>query len=545
MNSNTLLTIIISNILLLPQLLSYELTGHLLKIQSGTVLLLIGLYALHQWRTRIAVTPEPEVKRTYGKFVGEPRFDPYAGIVASVLIDGNTHDVVITPNWWQYFAGSKLNQNRQETVVSESPVSSVPMGREPKSLVCIQREDGVVIGMGSRVKVGSGTVLLTCFHVVKKPQTLYLCKNGVRVAIDRAWEAEAWCSDPEMDLMSIRVPEKVWSTLGVSAAMLTSLSGGCPVTVYGAESSSKFLASTGMASVSKGLTARHYCTTLPSWSGSPVYYKGSVVAMHRGFHEQGVSNNATIVLPILSKAETMYDDGRVREVDMDEIELRPDVLTYEVGGRGKLYVGDSEYAKFYGARENDNWKSSYGRNWSDAIDDEDWEYYDTMETLESEKTGKPEEGMPLNCQEAVSECSLPSETLASTSGVIQLPSIAKECHSSMWESRVCVLEKLIEQQIALSSKLLEEVSRNSKTLAGLSAERLRSSTPSCTKPADSREPTPPTISGKVLIGSLPVTLKPDHAESSETKPGRKRRSRKRSKQSVKGKSTDKPAQASH
>jgi len=291
------------------------------------------------------------------------------------------------------------------------------------------------------------------------------------------------------------------------------------------------MASTGMATYTKGMTIRHNCSTVAGWSGSPLFHKGVVVGLHRGFHEVGVSNNATLVETILSTAESPLEEGAIREIDEAEGEFRTGFVEYEIGGRGTYSVGESEFF-----RPRKNWAPKAGVYWADVIDETEEEFYDTMETVLDDE--------PLNGLEAVSACSPPSLGSEDMSGRNLSVSQEVACPSMSLDGRVCVLEKLVEQLILSSSRTLELTSQNSEILAGLNAERVRNSIPSSSKLAVSESPKRPPTSTSVVIGSVPVTLGQNPASNSVEKSGRKKRSRRQRKKSASDSSTSSPLRGS-
>lgn len=500
-----------------------------------TLLLSTVLYGWLSLRRKVKVTPEPEIIRNLGRFIGEPRFDPTVGIVANVMVDGKIHEVLVSPKWWQYLPGSKLDQTREECVVTGSPVTLLEKGKEPGSLVCIQNEGGTVVGMGSRIKLGDKTYLLTNCHVLKELRNLFLCKNQSRVELDRGWGVNSWCKNSEMDFITIEVPDKVWSILAVSSASLIQVSGAFPVTCYGAESSSKFLSSSGLATMTKGFTIRHGCTTTNGWSGSPLYYKGSVAGLHRGWEEIGVSNNATNILPLLNKVESKYDNGHIKEISEEELDSRDmDAFdSYVIGGRGTILAGESEFARLAVSVANSKrWaEQNKGRLWADIVDEDEDDFDYRQETVNAGH---------LNDQQAVSKCSLPSVALVNTLLVSPESSPVSECPSSTLDDRVCVLEKLLETLILSSSKLHDLVSQNSQIMVGQNVVQLRNLIPSCSKPADSEKLKHPETLVKVVKDLSSVTPKPNQGESSQPTTGTKKKSRRRSKRSRPNKSTGIP-----
>jgi hypothetical protein len=285
-----------------------------------------------------------------------------------------------------------------------------------------------------------------------------------------------------------------------------------------------------MATYVKGLTIRHDSSTVAGWSGSPLYYKGAIIGLHRGFHVVGESNNATIMETLLSTAESPMEDGGIREIDVVEAEFRSDFVDYEIGGRGTISVGESEFV-----RKKSTWVPN-GPRWADLAEEEDAEYFDSMETVFDE--------VPLNGLQAVSECSPPYTGLEGTVGQIPCESLVPECPSLLLGDRVCVLEKLVEQLTLSTSRLLEIASQNSEILAGLNAERTRNSIHSYSKPLDlEKQPSPPPLTS-VVIGSVPVTLGPNPVLNLGETPGIKKKLRRRRKRSVSKASTSSLPQGS-
>lgn len=504
------------------------------------VVMLTLQYAWLKW-PRLVVETEPTATQNWAELIGDPQFDPERGIYATVLIGSEQHKVVIQPKWWQYFS-SELIRSEKEAACLGSPVSQVKPGAEPRYLVVLQNERGETKGMGSRVNLGGLDLLLTAYHVSQCSSELYLAKydpktgTGRRVKIDPSWTVDFYSSESEIDIVGVRVPAKVWSTLGVSSikAKVPTM-GKKPMMVFGADSTSQIKSSSGMTLGCKGFTGRHAATTARSWSGSPIVSEGFVIGVHRGADvTMDNCNRFTIIHPFFypQDKETMYDHGYIMELDTDEVAAREyDFIEARILGRGLVSYADTEFSVTADSKGKPLYVPKNGIDWADLMDpdEDDFEFEWAMEALPDD--------VPLNCQGAENGCSPPSKNSASTSGPTSVSLETKECPSLLLEDRVCVLEKLLEQNLTTVSSLLESVSQNSKTLIGLSVALERSLTHSSSKPRASGKPTPPPTSTKQSTPSSTSTpgsnkgpVSEESGTPSASKPKSRRSRKTRSKQ---------------
>jgi hypothetical protein len=458
----------------------------------------------------------------------------------NVEVRGEIFPVCINPEWWHLLPGSAIPKSQQETVTT-SVMSPVKACSEPGSLVCLENEAGLVIGMGSRVKTGAKSVLLTAFHVLKMSTSkVYIAKGGKRIELDRSWCVDCWNRDPELDFVAVIVPDKVWSSLGVASAAAKTMRGSQTIVCYGGKSSVQLYSSVGRANIGKCAQIHHTASTTNGWSGTPLYQDGMVVGIHRSFETVGESNLATNFHFLTAETESLISDGKSMEIDEDEIRSRDNPIDYVIGGRGVVTFAESEFARTYeDFKRTDDWaKANKGRLWSEIVDeDEDYVYFDSMETLLSEEH--------LNSRQAASECSLPPLTSEDIDGQNGNLLASPECHSTESDNRMCVLEKLVEQLTLSVFKMQETISQNSVTLAGLNADQLRNSIPSCSKPVATKPRVLPVTSVKLVEDSLKSTLEPQSPATSEAKNGHKKRSRKRSRKSRRETSIKTPLPGSH
>lgn len=530
-------------------LLSQRTVESLMGSQLATisVLVLLLLYVWLRWRP-INLEAEPVVEQQWGELIGDPQFDPAKGIYANVLIGSVQTKVLIQPKWWNYFS-SDLIRSENEAACLGSPVTAIKPGEDPAYLVVIQDENGVTRGMGCRAKFGLDSVLLTAYHLAHSAENLYLAKyssskkQGSRVKLDPNWKIDFFVQDKNADLVAVAVPDNVWAALQVKTIRAAvPRAGRKPCQLFGADSSATVKSSSGPCWPVNGFVGYHKATTAKSWSGSPVVCNGFVVGVHRGANrdEEGV-NKFTVLHPVLfpRDLETMYDEGHIREIDPEEAESRGAFESVRIYGRGDVDYSEFEYflpnraeteklVKFRGLRG----------TWADMVEEED-DFLD-FEPLEATF----DSDIPLNYQGAGSACSPPSRRLDAMSSPTGDSFQTQGCPSLTLEDRVSNLEKLLEPLLVQLPLLLETCSANSKILTGLSAEAVRSSTPSPSKPPGSPGPKPPIISTKqssVYRKSTPKVVATPPSEESGTLKASKRRS----KRSRKQKSKATPPQESH
>lgn len=543
---------------------------------SLLIVVLMLQYVWLSWQ-KVQIELEPVKTECWGEMLGDPEFDPVKGIVASVLHGTDTIKVVIQPKWWPYFSSDVL-RSEKEGSCSGSPVSLIEAGKEPNYLVVIQDENGFTKGMASRAVIGGNDVMLTAFHVIDTAEKLYISKYslnekaGKRVEIDFLnWKLDFFSKDSRIDIASIFVPQKVWSSLGVkSVRVKVPTTGRKPVQLFGADSSSRCKSSVGLGTFVSEFTGEHTATTTKGWSGSPVISNGFIIGVHRGVDIDKInSNKFTIIHPSFfpSGVETMYDYGHIRELDDEQFESRETEFSEAfLHGRGKISFNESEFS--LDARKKPQYQPK-GHDWREA-EFEDDDFFEDKEFLKSVKRDFGAEsggGPPTQVDDLPYGFSVPrarrdaegyslngvrAEKVQSSPPCI--PSVATPlqvddrleplgCPSLTLESRVSNLEKLLEPLLVSVQLLQETASLNSKILTGLNAEALRNSIPSSSKLPDSKRLNNPSTSGKQSSNLSKSTLElPKETVSKEI--GTQQPSKPKSKRSRRRKSKGTPPQGS-
>lgn len=525
----------------------------ILGVQAAIALLVlqlmwIGLFALLEWR-RDLTEVEPEVpEEEWNTFTGSPQFHPAHGIYLNVFIADRFHKVVVNPDYWQFLP--KIQMDQKEAMVRSSPMGSVPTGKEPGSLVCIQDQAGNAVGMGVRVHCGSETVLLTSYHVLKSGKLidLYLAKYseaakaGLRAKLEREWKTAYVSGHKTLDIIAVSVPPRVWSALGVKASVVDTVRGRLPVTVYGAKSTKSFFSSMGFVSHKEGFELQHSCSTEPGWSGSPLFYKDRVVGIHRRWDKIGESNVATLISPFHNDTESSECIGScVRELEEEELAYREGYEQVLVDGRAVYLISADEYARKEIGEQSRRLRSGRARgSWADEVEEDDFTWDGRMEaSIEV----IPQE-MPLNYQKAASACSPPHTTSEATNGVTGTSSPRAECRSLDAESRLATLEKLVEKQLAEHARTQRNISQLSQTLVGLSAA-LKPSSGACSSKQDgSGKQNPPPTSLEQSVTSYESTQGSAKEPASKAKPGKRKKSKGKSSKSAPEKSSGTPAPGS-
>lgn len=519
---------------------------------------------------KVCLEPEPVKTEKWGEILGDPEFDPTRGIVASVLYGSETIKVVIQPKWWKYFSSEVIRSEKEGACIG-SPVSSIDPGKEPNYLVVIQDENGFTRGMASRVQIGRNDVMLTAFHVIDTAERLYMAKfsnnekTGRRVEVDfQNWKLDFASRDERIDVASIFVPQKVWSSLGVkSVKVKVPTAERKPVQVFGADSSSSFKSSVGLGTFVSAFTGEHTATTTKGWSGSPVISNGVVIGVHRGVDQDKANTNKFTIIHqsfFPPGLETMYDYGHIRELDEEQFETRETEFDEAfLDGRGKIFFSESEF--YLDASKRPRYVPK-GRDWREAEFEEEDDFFEDKDFLKSVKrdfgaeAGEPgslqdpmdswANGFPremiakmldLNYQRAeTAQFSPPCTPSADTPSPVVESLEQAGCPSLKLEDRVSNLEKLLEPLLVSVQSLQEIASLNSKILTGLNAEALQNSTRSCSKQPASKPPPNPTTSGKQSSNSQKSTPElPKETVSKETgtqpplKPKSKRSRRRKSK----------------
>lgn len=535
------------------------------SIMSTLTLMLLWkqwLNVLSAWlkRRRIVLeeAPRPSPDSWIEPITG-PRFDPSYGVFAPVNVDGRIYNVILQPDYWPIL-NPAISRDVKECAIPASPIGSVGVGKEPQSLVFLQDTLGRSIGVGCRVQCGKSSVLLTAWHVLDaaKLSDIYLAKcnrrtgTPFRVKFERDWPVEYECAHEDIDISAVQVPDSVWSKLGVTAAKVGMPRANAPVTCFGG------LCHEPASSVGRyapeGLSGEHSCSTRSGWSGTPLYSAGKVVGVHIEWHKIGASNRATAVWPFhLQKESWSGDSDSGSEISDEEMDARSDVRSYVVKGRGRFRTAGREFSRTadYAPFDYEAADKAVVQRVKDFASREKWlneEDEDDYGPVLKPSWFRKEASLPsghLNFQGASSGCSAPSVKLEDTNGAQAVASKKKECLSLPADVRVSNLESLVELLLAQQSEMQSSISQLSLSLTGQKEEPKPKLVASSSKRVDSGQPKPRVTFPKQPQNLSKSTPKSDNVPSSSTESGTKRRYRKRSQKSRKGKSTGTPAPASH
>nr|UHS71708.1 MAG: polyprotein P2a [Sobemovirus sp.] len=552
--------LVVVNLASMAILLDFQSTGVYEADRLVPILALMTLCATALWLStslttylfgylRVKIAPEAKQKRRYYVASSAPYFDPSLGVMIRMTPNygGPSIEVQVNPSWISLLGSScKLKDTEQsnESAVLGSFYSTVKPGDEPASLVAIKSGDHT-IGFGCRTKIDGDDVLLTAFHVwnnVMKPDGL--AKNGKQVLVDD-WQVPVASAHKMLDFVAVKVPQFVWSKLGVKATPLVCPSSKDVVTCYGGASSDELLSSVGNSSLSEfAWKLTHTCPTAAGWSGTPIYSSRGVVGMHTGFEEIGKLNRGVnmfyVANYLLRSQETLPPELSVIEIPFEDVETRSyEFLEVEITGRGKAKLGKREFA----------WIPESGKYWADQDEDElppppkmvggKLVWADAQETL-------PWFNEPLNCQRAAGpKPSPPSLRLqATTSQKGKLPLI-EACPLDLLASRLAGLESCVENLLQKMSLEQSPPSQNSPISPGLREAPKQSFTPSYCKQESLIPPASQAILKELVKTSLSATPPPNPAPASDQKPGPSTQSLKKSvRRRNRRKSTKRQAQGS-
>ncbi|ADN19014.1 polyprotein P2a [Velvet tobacco mottle virus] len=488
---------------------------------------------------------EPEVAR----IVGAPTYHPIHGVVCKCLWNSKEFNVVVQPSLWPLAFPPNISQGVvKEGAMIGVPFTSLPSGAEPKSLVVLYN-DGVRIGMGSRVNWQGADYLLTASHVWSLVTGDFQMAKASKMVSVKDAKCYVEAAHAKLDFALIKVPNKYWSSIGVGSAKLLWHKPGQVVKVYGGRSD-ELVSSVGRAEKDPDLSLRltHNASTAPGWSGSPLYNSENfVVGLHTGFSAAEQRNEAVDVAKLLHLAlrtkETTFSEIGVSLIDEDEIESRgyqfdDFELRGEVNVKGKM------------ARNEISLIASKNKGKPCYLQEEgDDEFYDSIREKDflarfREQTGKETVGN-LNCQRAAQTLEPPFENLRPCDG--KNPELFKPAgwDSTMLESRLASLERALSTLLAEQSVLLSKFSQNSNSMIGQKEALKPSSIPSSSKPAVSGEPpvqSKPSVNAKSSLRSTPK-VEPTVASGEKTSVNASSSGNKSKRRRRRRKSTTKPAPA--
>lgn len=336
----------------------------------------------HRWVVR--KEPAPLVAPDEWLVPGDPLCDPTKGIYLPVAIDGINYRVQLNPQWWAFLPAT-ISSAREECPVEGSTMSTVSPTAEPKSLVSIQSDDGRVLGCGARMAHGSSDVFITASHVLREARShgksIFLAKHDrsevlQRVKLDPTWACEFYSSNEYVDLIAIQVPAYAWSLLGVKTAPVAKVkSARTIVSAFGMSPTGKWMCSSGTALASQKPGALlHSCSTIPGWSGTPLYVGNSIIAIHRASNGYGSDtrhrNVATVLHPITNQHETVDLSAPLMEITEQEIEQYvEDLQDIPILGKGRYLTTRTQYVRPHMSESELKAKSGY--LWSEVVDDDE------------------------------------------------------------------------------------------------------------------------------------------------------------------------------
>lgn len=426
-------------------------------------------------------------------------FDPQYGLVGDVADGARRIRVVLNPSFWHLLPPSALarGDGAMESVCEQSPVQEVTHSKGPPSLVSITNGQRV-LGMGARVRHNGSTYLMTASHVWNgSAPALYLRKNHVEIEVSKDLPIVAGSKDLRVDVVLVKVDDKVWSALQVKAAALKCLESRTPVTCYG-DVGDALLASSGMAT--KGFYVHqivHGSTTAQGWSGTPLYSGDSIVGTHLAVNETGKSNRAVNTAVLLQIAhETAYSEYTLSEISMEQVEDRDyEFLDVDLEGRGRVLLGNGEYhipiAKdpYLGRQLGID---PYSR---ESVREQGFRMPLWSSMLETAPGN-------LNCQRAGAEKrSPPSSLMGTTNGEVQSVSAVLESSLAKLALQVSDLEKELGKQREGQSSRQSPNSPNSQISPGQTEAPTPSEDHSSSKPAGSKRPRRRRASKKPAIDS--------------------------------------------
>jgi len=182
----------------------------------------------------------------------------------------------------------------------------------PKGVVAIHRsEPGTPLmedfGVGCRVRVGSEDYLLTARHVVAKPGKIYLRAGKTDIHL----QGELFCQSPvdQLDFVLIKVPNAIWSSLGVAVLKGTSsIKKGAVASFYTVTADGAWYMS--MGEVRKGIAPKrllHDASTQFGSSGSPGMIGGAVAMVHTRRRPKLELNEGTDLTSMFRKTAWLFE----------------------------------------------------------------------------------------------------------------------------------------------------------------------------------------------------------------------------------------------
>jgi len=181
------------------------------------------------------------------------------------------------------------------------PSGFVSVNTQPKGVLSLV-VSGHVVGMASRVVIGESTYLLTAMHVLSSSigHEVLMTYDGKSFVLDPKWKMTGFSKVSDFDFCLVQVPSSVWSVLGVPALRVKALPNEARATVYGLSQLGEWVASMASLTASKSpFLIEHTCSTIPSFSGTPIIVDGKVCGVHT--HTNNTKNFGTALSLLLRR----------------------------------------------------------------------------------------------------------------------------------------------------------------------------------------------------------------------------------------------------
>jgi len=273
------------------------------KTAAGLFLALLGFLAdgiccvpdllLKWWRSpRNAIPPQPPL---FKDVLLETRLCDEKGHYYPYMLDGKQYKVRIVES-------RELKTSRVEMAIPGSYF--YPAGTqftEKSGLVSFRDSQSNVIGMGCKTSFRKKPVIMTAEHVWNLLLDTSGCLIETHGKVIEYIEAE-WaivCSVSSLDVVFLEpVNESTWSRLPTKGSVTLGVpTAGSVITTWGYDKNSQFTRSAGpLHSVqNQPFAYEHESSTLPGYSGTPIFHNKLVVGVHLGHTGNGKNPRNTAV----------------------------------------------------------------------------------------------------------------------------------------------------------------------------------------------------------------------------------------------------------
>lgn len=373
---------------------------------------------LQSWA--LGVTPEPVQDDTPATIQTPPRFDPSYGFVADALFKGELIKVVLDVCTAKSSSPTLYQGLTPEMAINASPTTKVVSGSEPDSLVVLYRE-GRVIGFGARIKSPLGEdLLLTAKHVWDLEPT-HMAKRGKSVPLAKS-RLIYFSNEEFLDFSFVELPSGYWTSLGVRNTRLKKAGPRTPVRVFGGSSSQALFSASGLATYGKtSFELKHTATTVPGWSGTPLYHKGNVVGLHLGGQIALGVNRACNAFcrfelglrSVQIESPEMEEDGPAKELEHAEWVARMEqgvpYERYEIDDEVYM-VGQKDFYRLAHFDEDRRQADPQYRSWADKVEDDTSSLGSVYEAIDIE-TGREETDVFHDAEELVETVAEPEQAV--------------------------------------------------------------------------------------------------------------------------------------